>query len=123
MRHGVEQGPVFFRRIEVAVCRSINHRPVRIKSRAVAGTVPTLLRGIPGNDATQMSTDGGAPMILPVLIPVNGYFCPSTLDDGALAGSNLVYRTHIRVFEPVGKLCADVYVFPGQFRECPQGNA
>src|SRR5947207_11569146 len=106
MRHGIEQCPVFFRSIEVAVCRSINHSSVRIKPRPMAGAVPTLFRGVPGNDATQMSTDGGAPMILPVRIPVNGHLCPSTLDGGALAWSNLVYRTHIRVFEPVGKLCA-----------------
>src|SRR2546423_7100042 len=106
MRHGVEQGPVFFRRVKVAVCRSINHCPVRIKSRPMTGAIPALFRRIPGNHATQMSTDGRAPMIFPLLIPVNGQFCPSTLDGGTLAWSNLVYGTDIWISEPVYKLCA-----------------
>ena len=62
-------------------------------------------------------------MIVPLFIAIDGQFEPTALYGCPLSWSNLVYRIHVRIFYPIGKLCADVEIFAGQLIHGAQCNA
>jgi hypothetical protein len=45
--------------IEAPDCGAVENFAIRRKARAVARTIPALLEGVPGDDATEVSANGG----------------------------------------------------------------
>jgi hypothetical protein len=74
----------------------------RIIACSVTWTVPTLLRGIPGNDTPEVLANGLSLMQYAIFVAVGGDLRKSATEDTALARFNLFGRRDLTASQPVG---------------------
>src|SRR5437868_10897438 len=65
---------------------AVDNVAVRIETRSMTRTIPTLLGVVPAHDAIEMGADGRMLVDGTALVAVDGDFSPTTTNDCALAG-------------------------------------
>src|ERR1041385_623292 len=108
--------PRVARRGEVPVRRAVDDTAVAVEARAVAGAVPALLGGVPGDGATGMRADGLSLVQHAFLVAVGGHLRQAAADDAALVRLNLGGRINLAARQPVGVVRKDVEVLVDEVR-------
>ena len=97
---------------EVTGRRAPEHLSSLVEARSVAWAIPGLFRGIPGDDAAQVRTDGGAVEHITGRVLVDGALAQAFPDDGCAPGDDFVLAGNVAGRDPLEKVRHYIRIVP-----------